>query len=275
MSLGNRLAILEILLRVKVDESIKGSNGTSAFEEDMVALRSFSFVSHIASAQEWEMYRLVQDATLAWLEGHGRLNEIRQRFVHPLYTSFPMGHFQNWSQRPIDPKALLEWALVMYRSAWYIAEQGALIDAHEMATSSTTVNTRQLGPEDESTLASTAMVALTFRDQGQWQEAEELSVKVMETSRRLLGEEHPVTLSSVCVGDLASTYRSQREWKEVEELEVKVMAHRNDCGVSTSCSMKLHNQTFPFPTPMPTVAAAVAEHEGRRSDGSHTTFLEL
>ncbi|KAK5721150.1 hypothetical protein LTS12_027612, partial [Elasticomyces elasticus] len=88
-----------------------------------------------------------------------------------------------------------------------------------MATSSTTVNTRQLGPEDESTLASTAMVASTFRDQGQRQEAQELSVKVMETSRRLLGEEHPVTLSSVCVGNLASTYRSQREWKEVEELE--------------------------------------------------------
>jgi hypothetical protein len=40
----------------------------------------------------------------------------------------------------------------------------------------------------------------------------------METSLRVLGEEHPDTLTTVA--NLASTYRNQGLWKEAEELEV-------------------------------------------------------
>ena len=43
----------------------------------------------------------------------------------------------------------------------------------------------------------------------------------METSLRVLGQEHPSTLASIA--SLASTYRNQGRWKEAEELEVKVM----------------------------------------------------
>ncbi|KAK3615630.1 hypothetical protein LTR56_026472 [Elasticomyces elasticus] len=213
MSFCDRLAIPETLLRVNLDKSNEGSNGRSGFEEDIVALRSFSFVSHTASAQEWEMHRLVQDATLVWLEGHfENWSVCRTLFPHAKSAA---------GQRPTIPKALLEWATVMHRSAWYAVGQGALIDALAMATSSTTINTQQLGAENEVTLASTAMVAWTLRDRGQWQEAEKLEVKVMETSRRVLGGEHPSTLTSMA--DLASTYRDQGRWKEAEELEVKAM----------------------------------------------------
>jgi hypothetical protein len=38
---------------------------------------------------------------------------------------------------------------------------------------------------------------------------------------RVLGEEHPDTLTSI--DNLASTYRNQGRWKEAEELEVQVM----------------------------------------------------
>ncbi|KAK3655914.1 hypothetical protein LTR22_010072, partial [Elasticomyces elasticus] len=238
MSFCDRLAIPEILLRVEVDDTNEGSDSTLGFEEDVVALRSFSFVSRTASAQEWEMHRLVQDATLVWLEGHGRLNEIRERFVHHLYMSFPTGNFENWSlcrtlfphaksaseQRPVSANALLEWASVMYRSAWYAAGQGDSIDALEMATCSMTARSEQLGEEDQQTLWSEAIVASTLRGRGQWKEAEELQVKVMETSVRVLGGEHPDTLSSMA--NLASTYRNQGRWKEAEEMQVKVMETR-------------------------------------------------
>ena len=46
-------------------------------------------------------------------------------------------------------------------------------------------------------------------------------LQVMETSKRILGEEHPDTLTSMA--NLASTYRNQGRWKEAEELEVQVM----------------------------------------------------
>ena len=46
----------------------------------------------------------------------------------------------------------------------------------------------------------------------------------METRKRVLGQEHPDTLTSMA--NLASTYRSQGRWKEAEELEVQVMEAR-------------------------------------------------
>ena len=46
-------------------------------------------------------------------------------------------------------------------------------------------------------------------------------MQVMEISKRVLGEEHPDTLTSMA--NLASTYQNQGRWKEAEELEVQVM----------------------------------------------------
>ena len=47
---------------------------------------------------------------------------------------------------------------------------------------------------------------------------------VMETRKRVLGEEHPDTL--VSMNNLVSTYWSQGRWKEAEMLGVLVMETR-------------------------------------------------
>jgi Tetratricopeptide repeat len=62
----------------------------------------------------------------------------------------------------------------------------------------------------------------TYRNQGQWKEAKELKVQVMETSLRMLGKEHLDTLTSIA--NLASTYKNQGQWKEAQELFVQVKA---------------------------------------------------
>ncbi|RSL64168.1 hypothetical protein CEP51_013189 [Fusarium floridanum] len=48
--------------------------------------------------------------------------------------------------------------------------------------------------------------------------------KAVETTLKVLGEEHPDTLTSMA--NLASTFRNQGRWKEAEELEVGVMETR-------------------------------------------------
>ena len=55
------------------------------------------------------------------------------------------------------------------------------------------------------TLDSMANLTLTYRDQGRWEEAEELLLQVMETRSRMLGDEHPDTLSGMVNLILAST----------------------------------------------------------------------
>jgi hypothetical protein len=48
---------------------------------------------------------------------------------------------------------------------------------------------------------------MALYNDGWWKEAEELEVQVTETFKRVLGEEHPDTLTSMA--NLALTYRDQ------------------------------------------------------------------
>ena len=63
-------------------------------------------------------------------------------------------------------------------------------------------------------------------------------MKVIEMRKRVLGQEHPDTLT--IIDDLASTYRDQGRWKEAEELEVKVM----------ETSLRVLGQEHPDVTPL-------------------------
>lgn len=61
-----------------------------------------------------------------------------------------------------------------------------------------------------------AEFALAFSEAGRWKEAEELEVQVMETRKRVLGEEHPDTLTSM--NNLAFTLKSQSRNEEAISL---------------------------------------------------------
>ena len=65
---------------------------------------------------------------------------------------------------------------------------------------------------------------LVFYEAGYWKEAEQLEVPVMETKKRVLGEEHPSTLTSMA--NLASTYRNQGRWNEAGQPQVQVSETR-------------------------------------------------
>nr|POF13749.1 vegetative incompatibility protein het-e-1 [Quercus suber] len=234
MSFCDRSAIAESLLRIS-SAGADSSVSDSAFEDDIVILRNFSFISETADPGSWEMHRLVQDATQVWLDDRGRLNDILNRFINHLYTSFPDGSFGNWAlcrrlfphamhatmYRPVSPDARIQWASVMYNAAWFALEQGAYDSALTLAGYSQTARSEQLGQENEETLLSIAMIAETYRHQGRWEEAERLFAKVLETSKEKLGLDHPSTLTSMA--NLASTYRHQGRWGDAERLDMKVM----------------------------------------------------
>jgi tetratricopeptide (TPR) repeat protein len=61
-----------------------------------------------------------------------------------------------------------------------------------------------------------ANLASTYRNQGRWKEAEELFVQVMETRKRVLGAEHPDTLTSM--SNLAFTWKRQGRGAEALNL---------------------------------------------------------
>lgn len=60
--------------------------------------------------------------------------------------------------------------------------------------------------------------------QGRWAEAEALGFRMLESCKRILGDEHPDTLDSM--GNLATTYWSQGRLVEAEGLELQVLESR-------------------------------------------------
>ena len=58
-------------------------------------------------------------------------------------------------------------------------------------------------------------------NQGRWNKAEQLEVQVMDMRKKLLGAEHPHTLT--CMANLASIYWNQGKWNEAEQLDIQVM----------------------------------------------------
>jgi tetratricopeptide (TPR) repeat protein len=69
-----------------------------------------------------------------------------------------------------------------------------------------------------------SLFATFCRTLGLHNKAELLQVQVMETRKKVLGAEHPDTLTSI--SNLASTYQNQGRWKEAELLQVQVMETR-------------------------------------------------
>ena len=62
--------------------------------------------------------------------------------------------------------------------------------------------------EHPNTLSSMANLAVTYRNKGRWNEAEQLEVQVLEMRKKWLGAEHPDALTSIA--NFAATYRNWR-----------------------------------------------------------------
>ena len=59
-----------------------------------------------------------------------------------------------------------------------------------------------------------------YWNQGRWNEAEQLEIQVTDMRKKLLGADHPETLSSMA--NLACTFRNQGKCNESEQLEIQV-----------------------------------------------------
>ena len=63
--------------------------------------------------------------------------------------------------------------------------------------------------------------ALVLRENGDWNNAEQLEIQVIDKRKKFLGAEHPDTLKNM--GNLASIYQDQGRWDEAEKLFVQVI----------------------------------------------------
>ncbi|KAG4433230.1 hypothetical protein IFR05_011284 [Cadophora sp. M221] len=214
---------------------VKSDGRGNEFEEDLLVLRNYAFISVSEIQSAFEMHALVQLAMRTWLEAKGDLEQWRRHYCKILANEFPTGEYKNWArcqdlfphaqsaaaQKPKKKDSLLDWVLVLYNAAWYALEMGSGVEAEKMAVQVMRVRKKFLGCKHKNTLDAMALAGEAYRLNGQWDDAEKLEVQVMETRKTKLEVDHLDTLTSMA--NLASTYSNQGRWDNAEKLEVQVM----------------------------------------------------
>lgn len=155
-------------------------------------LAAYSFVTKHKTGQLLDLHRLVHLVTRNWLRTKEHLGEWAAKALGRLVEVFPDDDHTNSKV----------WRMYLPHARYALEA-----DFEESRGEGETVLLWKFGN-------------CTYSD-GRYKEAEEAYTKVIATRKRVLGDEHPSTLSSM--NNLASTYSKQGRWKEAEELRVQVI----------------------------------------------------
>ncbi|KAM0714640.1 hypothetical protein Q7P37_009938 [Cladosporium fusiforme] len=180
------------------DDEIEDTSATEGedFEEDLVMLRGYSFIAVTKDTATFEMHSLVQLATQRWLQENQRLTHWQAQFVHNLENGFPMGRFENWAKcRSLFPHAMIVLEMRLTDQS-IVLQQACLLYKSGWYAS----------------------------EQGAYVYAERMEALCMKLRRKVLGPEHPDTLTSM--SNLALTYQYQGQYDKAAELGGRVLEIR-------------------------------------------------
>jgi tetratricopeptide (TPR) repeat protein len=161
-------------------------------KEDVIkTLDRYALVTRRPAESAFDVHRLVHQALRKRLQVQGQLRQWTQRTITQLLRVFPSD----------DHGSRSKWRRLLPHAQYALSHSPA-------------------DGDDKGKLDLASKCALALYSDGRWKEAEELLMQVVQTRKKVLGDEHPDTLTRM--DNLASTYRSQGRWKEAEELEVQV-----------------------------------------------------
>ena len=175
---------------------LRNSTSRLDFDDALAPLLSFSLVRAEIGKQSFEMHRLVQLSMRKWLEAAKQLSKWTKESIRVLAAAFPNGDYKTWA----DCQVLLPHA----REAI----------GH--------------GTEDEVDVTNQAQVAsnlgwyLLLR--GEYRTAEKVVRMSVEARERVLGPEHPDTLTSV--SHLGWLFESQAKYEEAEAMHRRALEGR-------------------------------------------------
>ncbi|KAL8831573.1 MAG: hypothetical protein Q9191_000782 [Dirinaria sp. TL-2023a] len=176
-------------------DDVSESNEEDEFEDDVQMLRNYLFLS-INIDRTFEIHTLVQLATRKWLEANGKLEQWKQCYIKNLCAEFPTGKYENW----------------MYCQALF---------PHAKLAVTQRPKKKELLREWATLLYYAAWYTL---EKGIITEAIDLFEMAIKVRKKILGQEHEETLSSMSM--IGQAYSSGGRWTEAEELQVQVLETR-------------------------------------------------
>ncbi|KAF4626630.1 hypothetical protein G7Y89_g11531 [Cudoniella acicularis] len=158
-------------------------------------LDAYSFIIKRSADLAFDLHRLVHLATRNWLRKQELVAQWTERAITRLEEVFPDHDHQN-------------------RSVWRIY----------LPHIQYTLISNVINADAPNRIKLAWRFGMCLYSDGRYNEAEGQFIEVFKTKKRVLGQEHPDTLTSMA--NLASTYRNQGRWKEAEDLDVLVMETR-------------------------------------------------
>lgn len=222
----------------EVEDAACDDSDDDTFEDDLVTLRNFRFISDETGGNSFEMHALVQLATRRWMEVNNEIERWKDQFIRNLGNAFPSGEYETWAvcgplyahakaafeQQPADEETLIEWATLLYRAARYAKRKGYLVESEQLAVKAMEIRQSLLGSDHEETWWAMALMGGLHLDLGLFSKAKELHATVLKLTKIKFGEHHEHTVRSM--HHLALAYYEQNHWGKAEKLQVEVLEAR-------------------------------------------------
>ena len=168
----------------------------SAFDEDLNILQAYSLISATAKTDMCEMHALVQFCTQVWLSSFSNTAGWKQKFIELMTREFPTGNFENWTKCQ---------QLLPHIESLYDTEPA----------------TNELLKEWAQILTNAAWYMWM---KGSYKTAQGIATKALMARERVLGQDNPLTLTSVSV--LAVVLLYQGKYDEAEKLNRRALEWR-------------------------------------------------
>jgi len=190
------LSFMACIDRKDIPQSLLPAGPSRIKEMEAIGtLRAYSFLIKRGETIVFDLHRLVHLATRNWLQKEGTLSQWNQAAIERLDDLFPDDKHENRAQ----------WRVLLPHAAYALRLDTAARD-----------NSRRLDLAWK--------YANGLHSDGRYKEAETSFEEVFQMRKKVLGEDHPSTLTSLA--KLAWTYWDQGRWLEAEVLEVQVMETR-------------------------------------------------
>ena len=211
----------------------------STLENDILTLTNYIFITSRDDGT-FEIHRLFQLATRAWLQKQREFNKWKREFIKTLWLEFPEYPNQPWrtcqelyphvksaSKQPLMLTGIvqrLRWFCVLLRAADFAGRSGNISDAESMFMQAYELTKRWLGwdiPDPKLEVLNRFAHSLT--DVGRHEEAEAMYRLLFERSERKFGPNHNATVYRLI--PIAKSLSIQNKHAEAETIHRRSLRH--------------------------------------------------
>jgi tetratricopeptide (TPR) repeat protein len=233
--------------------------------EAMQLLLQFSLLKRNPTMKTLTIHRLVQAILLESMDEHAQ-RVWAERTVHAVNHIFPyIGGFgepldlRYLPHAQLSTKLIVQWEMrfleagqLLAKMGWYLREVGlgdsqTEEEAELPLLQALEIHEQLLGPEHLDVARSLDSLAFLYRNQGKYDEAEQLHQRAFVIKEKLLGPEDK-SIANSC-NNLALIYSSQGKYSEAEQLYQRALAileQKPESEVSYALPMCLHNLAWVY-----------------------------